>query len=395
MAGPRVMIVAGEASGDRHGAGLVRQALALAPELRFEGVGGGHLERAGVHLHHHAKELAVVGFSEVLAHLPEIRGALKDLRRQLREDPPAALVLVDFPDFNLMLAKTAAQVGVPVVYFISPQLWAWRKGRIKQIRRRVRRMIVLFPFEEQFYREQGVAVTFSGHPLAEAAGARVPTAEARRVLELPQEGLVIGLLPGSRRSEIGRHLGPMLEAAARIAQLQPGTEFVVPVAETLERGLLLPAVERARAPVKLIEGDFERAVDACDAAIVASGTATLEVAIREVPPVVVYRTSPLTWWIGTMAVRVPHVSLVNLVAERELVPELLQRAFTPERTAAAVLELALPGARREQVLEGLRDVRRRLGNPGAYRRAAGALIEVLEEDGALAPRGGSRGQEPE
>jgi len=187
-----------------------------------------------VHLHHHAKELAVVGFSEVLAHLPEIRGALKDLRRRLREDPPAALVLVDFPDFNLMLAKTAAQVGVPVVYFISPQLWAWRKGRIKQIRRRVRRMIVLFPFEEQFYREQGVAVTFSGHPLAEAAGARVPTAEARRALELPQEGLVIGLLPGSRRSEIGRHLGPMLEAAARIAQLQPGTEFVVPVAETLD-----------------------------------------------------------------------------------------------------------------------------------------------------------------
>ena len=374
----RVMVIAGETSGDTHAAGVVREARALAPDLVFEGTGGESLEAAGVRLHHRVEELSVVGITEVVARLPALRAALGDLRRRLRDDPPDLLLLVDFPDFNLMLARTARQVGVPSLYYISPQLWAWRRRRVKLLRRRVRRMIVFFPFEESFYREHGVPVSFVGHPLADDRRRHPDSSAARRALSLEVEGKVVGLLPGSRPGELRRHLEVMLETARRISAARPGTRFVLPLAAGLEASG--PEAEAAAAGVDLrvVEGDFATAVEACDGALVASGTASLEVALREVPEVVVYRTSWLTAAVGRMALDIEHVSLVNLVAGREVVPELLQEAFTPQRAAAALLPLLDEGPAREAMLAGLADVRRRLGQPGSYRRAAEVLVRELE-----------------
>jgi lipid-A-disaccharide synthase len=323
--------------------------------------------------------LSVVGISEVLSRLPALRRVFRDLKTRLLEDPPDLLLLVDFPDFNLKLGGVANRAGVPVVYFISPQVWAWRPGRVKLIRRVVRRMIVFFPFEEAFYREHGVPVSYVGHPLVDRIGQRVDVADARRRLGLSTRAPVIGLLPGSRPGEIVRHLEPMLRTASHVLESEPETSFLVPVAESLPAGMVEEPCTRSGLPVVPLRGAFAGQIDACDAALAASGTATLEVALRSVPPVVVYRTSWLTYAIGRMAVRVPHVSLVNLVAERRLVPELIQRDFDPEVAARHLLDLVRDGPRRDEVLAGLGEIRERLGEGGSYTRAAEALIAEIDQ----------------
>lgn len=374
-----ILVVAGEASGDRHAAGLMSEALALDPSLAFAGIGGPRLRAAGMEILYDAAEISVVGIAEVLERLPAIRRAFRTIRERLESRPPAALLLVDFPDFNLALAKHAARLGVPVVYFISPQLWAWRARRVHQIKKRVRRMLVFFPFEESFYREHDVPVTFVGHPLADCTGRGRPVADARRRLGLPPAGPVFGLLPGSRPGEIARHLEPMLATARAVLAEEPRAAFLIPIAETVDSGPVFEATSRTGLPVVALRGAFDPIVEACDAAVVASGTATLEVAVRGVPPVVVYRTSRTTYMLGRIALRVPYISLVNLLADRALVPELVQDAFTPEAAAREMLRLGRPGPDRDSVLAGLEEVRRKLGAPGAYKRAARALLEVLAE----------------
>ncbi|GAB4222701.1 MAG: lipid-A-disaccharide synthase [Acidobacteriota bacterium] len=382
--GPRILVVAGEASGDTHAAGLIREARALLPGLEFAGMGGPAMRRAGVEILHDAADVAVVGIAEVFEKLGSIRRTMADLKRRLAGERWSAVLLVDLPDFNLHLAARARRLGLPVVYFISPQLWAWRPGRVRRIRRRVDRMLCLFPFEERFYREHGVPATFVGHPLADYDGPSRPADQARRRLGLPAEAPVFGLLPGSRSGEIARLLEPMIETARLVLEQRPDAAFLVPVADTLDSGAIVERVARTGLPIVALKGAFDALIEACDAALVASGTATLEVAVRGVPPVVVYRMAPTTYLLGRMTVRVPHVSLVNLIAERRLVPELIQREFTPQRAASELLRLGLPGENRDAVLEGLREVRRRLGPPGAYRRAAEALVAVLREAGAAA-----------
>lgn len=380
MSAPRrVMVVAGEASGDRHAAGLVHEARLLDPDLQFEGVGGEHLSQEGVMLHHRADDLGVVGIAEVFERLGQIRRVMKDLKRRLRENPPDALLLIDFPDFNLHLAGFAKRLGVRVVYFVSPQVWAWRTGRVHKIRRRVDRMIVLFPFEEEFYRRHQVPVTFAGHPLAESLGRTETVESARRRLGLDPSKPVYGLLPGSRRGEIHQHLDLLFDTAREILALEPQATFLMPVAGTLPPGVLEDASARSGLPVVALPGCFDVLVAACDAAVAASGTVTLELALREVIPVVVYRTSLLTYAIGKMLVKVPFVSLVNLIAARQVVPELIQGAFTPQAAAKELLRLGKPGPDREAVFQGIREVRCLLGPPGAYRRAAEALLQSMKE----------------
>ncbi len=396
-----VLVSAGEASGDRHAAGLLREALGLAPGLRIAGIGGDHLRRLGAEIVADARDLGVVGISEVLEQAPALLRAQRAMRRRLREARPDVLLLVDFPDFNLMLAAVAAALGIPVVYFVSPQVWAWRKGRVRTIRRRVTRMLVIFPFEEDFYRAHGVPVTFVGHPLVDTPLARVAAGEARRRLGLEPGTPVYGLLPGSRQGEIRRLLEGMFATAREVVAREPSATFLMPVADTLDQGALGEAVARTGLPVVALRGAFDALVNACDAAVAASGTVTLELALRDVPPVVVYRTSALSYAIARLAVNVEHVSLVNLVAGRRLVPELLQGDFVPARAADEVLRLGRPGPERDAVLAGLQEVRGRLGPPGAYRRAAEALIEVLggiparPQVDAGAPGGENRGDDPE
>jgi lipid-A-disaccharide synthase len=375
----RVLVVAGEASGDQHAAGLVREARQLDPELRFFGAGGDQLRAQGCEIIHDAKSLGIVGIAEAISQLPTVLAILRDLTRRLERERPAAVLLVDLPDFNLRLARRAAALGIPVVYYISPQLWAWRTGRIRTIQRVVRRMIVLFPFEESFYRQHGVDVVFSGHPLAERAHRDLAAPEARTRLGLDPQAPTFGLLPGSRRSELARLFEPMMQTARCVLQQEPRAQFVTPVAATLDSSELQLLASRSGLPLVAVPNAFELVVDACDAVVCASGTATLQVAIRDVPPVVVYKTSWSSYLIFRSALKVPHISLVNLIAERELVPELIQRDFTPQRAADALLALGRPGPRRETVLAGIEQVRSKLGEPGAYRRAAAALMSVVDE----------------
>lgn len=380
----RVLVVAGEASGDKHAAGLVREAQALAPDLSFAGIGGRNLAGAGTEILWDAAELGVVGIAEVLGQARQLWGALSLMKRQIRQERPDALLLVDFPDFNLHLAGVAARLGIPVVYFISPQVWAWRSGRVRKIRRRVRRMVVFFPFEEAFYRAHGVPVTFAGHPFAETQPIEISPAEARVRLGIDPGSPVFGLLPGSRSSEINRHLEPLFDTARLVQRQVPEAAFLIPVAETVDSGPITTAAQRSGLPVVALPGAFDLVVAAMDAAVAASGTVTLELALRGVPPVVVYHTGRFTYAIGRLLLKIPFISLVNLIAGRQVVPELVQQDFTPERAAQELLRLGLPGAQRETVLAGIAEVKGRLGPPGAYRRAAAALLEVLDGAGPAA-----------
>ncbi len=382
--GRRILVVAGEASGDRHAGGLVQQALALDPGLQFAGIGGERLRAAGGEVLRDMHDLSVVGVTEVWAQAPQLLRALIEMRRRIRDEHPDGLLLVDFPDFNLHLAGVAARRGVPVVYFVSPQVWAWRQARVRKIRRRVARMIVLFPFEAEFYRAHGVPVTFAGHPLADEPPPSMSRAEARRALSLDAGAPVYGLLPGSRAAEIARLLPPLLDTAREVLARRPEARFLLPVADSVDARAVGEAVARSGLPVTPVSGAFDRVALALDGAVAASGTATLELAHRDVPAVVVYKTNPLTYWIGRAAVHVPFVSLVNLIAARPVLPELLQDEFTPERAADALLTLASPGPARDAALRGLAEVKGRLGPPGAYRRAAAAFIEALDEAAARA-----------
>ena len=374
----RILLSAGEASGDRLGAGLARALRARRPDVELLGMGGDEMADAGVRLVEHASRVAVVGIVEVLAHLPALRAAMRRLLEAIDRERPDLIVPVDFPDFNLRLAARARSRGVPVVYFVSPQVWAWRRGRVRRIRELVRRMLVLFPFEAAFYETEGVPVTLVGHPIVESAADGPPREEILRRLGLDPDRRVVGLLPGSRRGEVARLLPPMLGAARLLDATGPPIQFLIPRAQTVPPGQVESLVrELGPREIRVHAGDYPSVLRACDAAAVASGTATLDAALAGLPMVVVYRMTPLTYLVGRRLVRVDHVALANLVAGRRVVPELIQGACTKERIAAELrLFLDDPG-RAAEVRRGLTDVRRLLGAPGAYDRAADAVLGEL------------------
>ncbi|HXR97153.1 MAG TPA: lipid-A-disaccharide synthase [Terriglobales bacterium] len=375
-----MMIVAGEASGDAHAAELMEELRRRHPALRFFGCGGPRMAAAGCELLVSASELAVVGLLEVVRHLPRIHGLLRRLRRALRQRRPMAVILVDFPDFNLRLAAAAAAANIPAIYFVSPQLWAWRSGRVRQIQRHVRRMICIFPFEQAFYSAHGVEVDAVGHPLVERiASARVPTpGEFRSAHGISSSSTIVALLPGSRRRELEFHLQSMLEAA-RCLHAERDIEFVLPVAATLDReavAALIPPPMRGY--THLIDpANAYAAVAHARLAVVASGTATVETALLGTPMIVVYRLSRLSYQMGRRMVKLPRYAMVNLIAEREVVPELIQSEFEPSAIVDWAHRLLDDGPSRAQMVVDLEEVRRRLGQPGAIARAATAVERAL------------------
>lgn len=372
------MLSAGEASGDRLGAGLARALKARAPDVEIFGMGGPEMEAAGVRLVEDASRVAVVGIVEVLAHLSEIRAAMGKLEDVLRRERPDVLVPIDFPDFHFRLCARARRAEVPVAYFVSPQVWAWRRGRVRTLRRLVERMLVLFPFEVPFYEEAGVPVTFVGHPVVErvAEGERRPDLLEKAGLD--PHGETVALLPGSRRGEIARHLPTLLEAASRLRVKRPEVQFLISRAATVAPGVLEDPVEASGLQgVAVHAGDFPQILTACDAGAVASGTATLEAAMAGLPMVVGYRMAPVSYTIGRALVRVDHVAMPNLVAGRRVVPELIQGAFTAETVASEIERMLDDPDRAAEIRRGLADVRRRLGGPGAYERAADAVLQVV------------------
>ena len=372
-----ILIVAAEASADVHAARALEELQKIRPGVQAFGVGGPRLRAAGLEALYPAEDLNVMGLVEVLPKIPKILGVMRGLREAAEARRPRVALLVDSPDFNLRLAKHLKRLGVKVIYYVSPMIWAWRSGRARKIARVVDRMLCILPFEERFYEGTGVSARFVGHPFAE----RAPPGDAagyRRALGLREGPTVVALLPGSRRSEIERIFPPMLEAAERIRARHPDVQFVVPVAPTLSEEALRPALARhATLEVRLVAGRADEAVGASDAALVKSGTSTLETALMNRPMVVVYKLAWLSYWLGRLLVHMSHFALVNILAGRTVVPELLQQEASPERMAAEIERLLSdPGARRAQ-LDGIAEVRRSLGEPGAARRVAEEIAGAL------------------
>jgi lipid-A-disaccharide synthase len=372
-----ILIVAGEASADLHAARALSELRRLRPGVHAFGVGGARLREAGLEAIAPAEDISVMGFAEVLPRIPRILGILRRLARAAKERRPKAALLVDLPDFNLRLAAKLKRLGIPVVYYVSPMIWAWRRGRARKIARIVDRMLCILPFEERFYEGTGVSARFVGHPFAERPQPE-PAEAYRSALGLPAGRTTVTLMPGSRHAELERLLPPMLEAAERIREAHPDAQFVVPVAPTLRREAFAAHLARHPAlPVKLLDGQAEQAVGASDAALVKSGTSTLETALMLRPMVVVYKLSWLSYWLGRLLVRIAHFALVNILAGRGIVPELLQGEASPARMAAEVERLLTDRAARDAQLAALREVRASLGEPGAPERVAAEVASAM------------------
>ncbi|MHB1844385.1 MAG: lipid-A-disaccharide synthase [Deltaproteobacteria bacterium] len=374
--GPLFLVVAGEASGDLHAAAAVQAAKERCPGARFIGMGGERMRGAGVETVYDASEISAMGITEVIGRLPRILRALRGLVRLAAERRPDAALLVDLPDFNLRLAKRLKRLGVPVIYYVSPMVWAWRARRTRMMARVIDRLLCIYPFEEPFLRARGVQATFVGNPLLEEAPPRREGPDARAALGLDRSLPTVALLPGSRESEVRRLYPAMLEAAALFQAAHGRTQLVVPIAPTIDGQQLERLARGYGLDVTLSR---ERTIDilaAADLAVVASGTATLEAMLAGRPMVVVYRVSWLTWLIGRLLVKVAHVAIVNLLAGRAIVPELLQRQMTPKAIASSLRSLWLDAGRRREMLDAYREVRERLGGPGASAHVAKALLEV-------------------
>ena len=383
----RLLAVAGELSGDVHGGNLLAGLRARLPGLRVNGIGGPRMVEAGLEQLFPLTDLVVHGLLEVLGHLPRLYRILWALERTLDSDPPDALLLIDYPGFNLKLARAAKRRGIPVYYYCSPQIWAWRGGRLRTIAEVVDLMIVLFPFEAQLYRDAGVEAAFLGHPLVgvEAGEEDVEALEERldagdgavKAGDAKDSGPLVALMPGSRPSELRRNLNVLLEAARQIEEAGFRCRFVIPAAPSLDPAEVEAMVRASGARVTVAADAFLPLLQLADLAVVASGTATLQTAMAGVPFLVVYRVAALTFWIARRFAYLRHISIVNILAGREIVPELLQGDFTPERVRDAFLELAGDRARQQHMKTALASVTGQLGEPGAYQRAAELLAGKL------------------
>lgn len=381
---PEVMIVAGEASGDMHGAALVRAMRETRPSLHFCGMGGKELAAAGVEMLCDAAKLAVVGAVEVLSHLGDILKARKALLERMRARKPALLILIDYPDFNLLLASQAKKLGIPIFYYISPQIWAWRKRRVHTIGRLADCVAVILPFEETIYTRHGYRAVFVGHPLLDSVRPSLARSQFMRAHQLQDGTQLIGLLPGSRKKEVETLLPVFLETAALLCAEAPEQRrtFLIPQASTITRALLEEnglLAYQDRLDYRIITEDRYSMMAACDACLAASGTVTLELALLRTPSVVAYRVASHTYWLGKLIIRsLPFFSLPNLITGRELVPELLQDEANPQQLLARLRPLLEEGAERTAMQEGFTELRLQLGETGAAQRAAALALQVMD-----------------
>jgi len=371
-------MVAGETSGDLHGAHLVEAIHQIDPEVQFFGVGGEHLEQKGMKLLYHSHSLSVVGITEALFKLRTILRTLKGLKKSLDRERPKLIILIDFPDFNLRLAKIAHQKGIPVLYYISPQVWAWRPGRVKLIAERVKKMVVFFPFEVPLYEAAGVDVEWVGHPLVDIVKPTLPKEEVFRKFGLDPQRRTVGLLPGSRIHEVERLLPPLLASAHLLQKEIPDLQFVIPLAPGFTEATLSPWMRNTPAPVKLIHGWTYDLMNISELLILASGTATLEGAILGKPMIIIYKVSLFSSWVGRAMIQVNHIGLVNLVAGKGIAPELIQKDVNPERIAEESLRILKDSTFQQKMVESLKEVRQRLGHPGASQRAARIVMSLLQ-----------------
>ncbi len=380
----RILISAGEASGEFYGAELIRALRRRVPsqDVEFFGVGGEQMRQAGCELLVDAREIAEVGIVEVIKHIPTIYRRFRQVVRAAEQRRPDAAVLIDFPDFNLRLAREMHKLGVPVIYYVSPQLWAWKQGRIEKVRKYVREMLVIFPFEEKFYRARGIAAKFVGHPLADLPAPTTTRQQFADEYKLDPDRRWIALLPGSRHGEVSR-IFPILLQAAQL--LGPDYVYTVPIASTLSRDWVESFLRSYSGPPITFTRDARATLLHARVAAVASGTSTLEAALIGTPFTMVYRVAPLTWSLGRRLVKVDRFAMVNLIAERDVVPELVQEDFTAERVCQELRRLAPDGPARDAMIEGFSQVRQMLATSetggSASERAAQAVLSIVKGQG--------------
>ncbi len=375
----KILIVAGETSGDLHGAHLVKAALSLDPKLRFYGVGGEHLRSMGTEVIFDSSEVAVVGIVEVFSKLRSIIRAFRWLKRSLDVDKPALAILIDFPDFNLRLAQQANKRGIPVFYYISPQVWAWRKGRIKKIAKLVHKLVVILPFEVSFYRQRGIDCEFVGHPLIDIVKPHLSKEKAREIFRLDKDKRTIGLLPGSRREEVQKLLPVLLKSAHLLLRDFSELQFIMPIAPAINRFEIEEYISRFNVEVRLVDEHIYDMLNICDVIITASGTATLEAAIMNTPMVIVYKVSFLSYIVGWLLVNVKNIGLVNLIAERRIVPELIQGQASPINIFNETSKMLKNPHLLSTIKGDLKRVREKLGNQGASQRAAQILYRFIHQ----------------
>ena len=371
----RVLIIAGETSGDTHGAALVKSLNALEPDIQIGGIGGNRMRNAGMELLYHVRDMSFMGFAEVVRHLPFIRRVMNRLQQWVEEEQPDAVILIDYPGFNLRFARRMKKRDIPVYYYISPQVWAWGKGRLKKMHKLVDTMFVIFPFEEELYREHGVNARFVGHPLVEEVETVEPKESFFQSVGLDPEVTTVGLLPGSRRQEIERHLEEMLDATDIIrSRYDKPVQFCLAIAP--DRSLEEFDLSAAR-DITLIQERTYVVMQHSNVAIVSSGSATLELAYFGTPMVIIYKTSTLTWWLGNLLVDMPYIGLANIVAEKKVLPELLQHDASGSNIAEETLHYLRESEYYQSVRSELQHIRDKLGEPGAGHRVASAICEQL------------------
>ncbi|MCD7873865.1 MAG: lipid-A-disaccharide synthase [Acidaminococcaceae bacterium] len=374
----RILISAGEASGDIHAAAVTRELKKIAPETEVFGMGGDCLREAGGEVLFDIKEHGVMGFAEIICELPALFKLKNAFAKVMEERRPDCLVVVDYPGFNMRLAKLAKSMGIPVVSYISPSAWAWHKSRAKSVAQIVNKVAAIFPFEYEVYKAAGADTEFVGHPLVDIVKPHLTQAAAWEKAGKQAGRDLILLLPGSRLMEIQKMLPTMLQAAKLILEKRPDTDFTMPRAKTIPLELLENMVKAAGVPVKIIEGDNYDVIFSADLALATSGTVTLEAALCGLGSVIVYKTSPITAFIARRVINIPDIGLPNIVAGRHILPELLQEDFTPERLQQEALKLLEP-ERNAQMKKDLAYVKERLGASGAVHRVAELVLRIAEE----------------
>lgn len=375
----RILIVAGEASGDMRAAGIVKAINKTHPNYHWVGVGGPSMKTAGVELLENIDKLGVVGFLEVIKHLPIIRQVFKHIIAYIDKNPIDAALLVDYPGFNMRLAKILKDRGIKVIYYVSPQVWAWKEKRINVIKKIVDKMLVLFPFEKDIYAKYGMEVDYVGHPLLDEVKITEPPSSIKASLKIKPQMPTIGLLPGSREKEVSRHLPTMLEAAKILYQKNNNRRFIVLKAPTIPKEMLEKIIKASGVEAIIYDGPIYNGIGTMDAVIVASGTATLECGLLLRPMIIMYKTAWATYWVAKSVIKIPYIGLVNVVAGKKIIPEFIQHDASAENLAAGIEEIFSNPNTYGQMTNDLAKVKTLLGNSGASNRAAGIITSYLNQ----------------
>ncbi len=373
----KIVFSAGESSGDQHAAHMYQELLLLRPEIKAYGMGSEKMKNAGIELVYDSSSIAVIGLIEIIKHYSEIRNALKIMKRFITEVKPDLLVCVDYKEFNFNLARFAKKRGIKVLFYVSPQVWAWRAGRVKNYGKVIDMMAVIFPFEKPYYEAENIPVRYVGHPSVDKVKPNRDKVTDLSRFSLRVDMPVVGLLPGSRQNEIKRILPVMLQAAEKLAQHHLGIQFVLPQADSIEDAFLSKYLDNSLVNISVVKKEPYDVIQCCDVIMTCSGTASLEISLLTVPMVIVYKLSNLTYWLGKRLVKTRFIGLPNIIAGRSIIPELIQHDLTANQLAHEIDKILMNKSYKENMVRELAKVKSQLGDGGGSRKMAELAIEML------------------